>query len=78
MHLHLFCFVLTRLPDYISLALNYFQNKNTIFRNYRKGAIFKQSACRGAILQKRLKTTGVTKSWCSSKPGDQFHTFTVP
>jgi len=27
MHLHSFCFVLTRLPVYISLALNYFQNK---------------------------------------------------
>jgi len=27
MHLHSFCFVLTRLPVYISLALNHFQNK---------------------------------------------------
>ena len=26
-HLHSFCFVLTRLTVYISLALNYFQNK---------------------------------------------------
>jgi len=26
-HLHWFCFLLTRLPVYISLALNYFQNK---------------------------------------------------
>jgi len=26
-HLHSFCFVLTRSPVYISLALNYFQNK---------------------------------------------------
>jgi len=59
MHLHSFCFVLTGMPVYISLALNYFQNKILFQKNYRKGAIFKKSAWRGAILQKRLKTTAL-------------------
>jgi len=54
------------LPVYISLALNYFQNKIPFSENYRKGAIFKKSACRGTILQKRLKTTGLKSNILAS------------
>ena len=69
MHLHSFCFALTRLPVYISLALNYFLKK-TIFRKIiGREAIFKQSACRGAILQKRLKTTELDEQKCTQKKG---------
>ena len=39
MYLHSFCFVLTRLPVYISLALNYFPNKHYFQKNCRKGAV---------------------------------------
>jgi len=42
------CFVLTRLPVYISLALNYFQTTRT----HRWGAIFKQSSWRGRLYWK--------------------------
>jgi len=52
--------VQTRLPVYISLALNYLQNKRIFSDNAKiigRGAIFKRSSCRGAIAQKRLKTT---------------------
>jgi len=39
-----------------------FSKQNTIFRKIiGRGAIFKQSAWRGAILQKRLKTTGLAQ-----------------
>ena len=73
MHLHSFCLMLTRLPIYISLALNYFQNQILFLNNawiIEKGEIFRQNSCRGVIAQTRLKTTGldvtrhiITKKW---------------
>jgi len=62
MHLHSFCFELSKLPVYMSSALNYFQNKILFSDNAKiigKGSIFKQSSCRGAIVQKRLKTADI-------------------
>jgi len=52
MHLHSFCFVLTGMPVYISLALNYFQKKILFQKNYRKEAIFKKSGWRGRFYKK--------------------------
>jgi len=52
------CFVLTSLPVYILLALNYFQNKILFSHNakiIRRGAIFKQSSWRGEIVQKKVE-----------------------
>ena len=67
MHLHSFCFVASSLYLYISLyarlyfiSSELFSKQNTIFRKImERGAIFKRSACRRAILQKRLKTTAL-------------------
>jgi len=62
MHLDSFCFKVTKLPVYISSALNYFQNK-ILFSDDAKiigmRAIFPQSSCRAAMVQKRLKTTDI-------------------
>ena len=59
MHLHSFCFVLSRLPlHFISTEL--FQNKILFSDNAKfvgTGAIFRPGSCRWAIVQKRLKNT---------------------
>jgi len=59
MHLHAFCFVLTRLLVYISIALNYFQNKILFSEKLQDWGDFQAKCVQGEILQKRLKTIGL-------------------
>jgi len=57
MHLHSFVLCWLDCPFIFKQLWIIFKTKYYFQKNYRNGAIFKQSACRGAILQKRLKTT---------------------
>ena len=56
MHLHLFC--ANQIARLYLICSELFP-KQHFQKNYRKGASFKQSACRGAMSQKRLQTSGV-------------------
>jgi len=64
MQLHSFCcsfFVLTELPIYF-ISIEIFSYQNNIFANIAiigGGAMLKQSFCRKAIEQKKLKNTGL-------------------
>jgi len=55
MHLHSFCFVLARLPVYISLALNYFQNKILFSEKLYEGGRFSSKVPGGGDFTKKVE-----------------------
>ena len=55
MHLHSFCSVLTGLPVYISLALNYFQNKILFFRKITGRGRFSSNVPVGGYFAKKVE-----------------------
>jgi len=62
MHLHSFCFVITRLPVYISIALNYLQNKILFSEKQDRGDFHFQAKCvQGGDFTKKVETTVLRK-----------------
>jgi len=53
--MHSFCFVLTKLPVYISLALNYFQNKIPFSEKLKEGGDFQAKCLQGGDFTKKVE-----------------------
>ena len=68
MHLYSFCFVLTRMPVYISLALNYFQHKKTFSDNAKIIGRwrFSSKALVGSDCMKKVEDQHLQTFYCKS------------
>jgi len=62
MHLHSFCFVLTRLPVYISLSLNYFQNKILFSEKLQVRGDFQAKCLQGGDFAKKVEDHWSTRT----------------